>query len=89
MTPRRSRVTALILTLISIVAAAPAAAGLDVPSAWDGPWHPLVTPQQTSRFIELWAPRLADRAWMEGFVAQRELTTEIQAEGFHDEDELR
>ena len=39
------------------------------------------------RFVSLWSPRVADSAWLEGFLAAGALPDDIAAEGFHELDD--
>lgn len=57
--------------------------GIDVGSAWRGPWTPSIGDAETERFIALWAPRILDNAWFSAYVAEEGYAPEILAEGFH------
>lgn len=97
--PTRSRVSvrASLVALIAVGMLAPPAAVVEAPapvstapatqrSIWDGPWEPTIAEPQVERFLALWAPRVADAAWLDAYLKQDEIPADIRAEGFHDLD---
>lgn len=52
-------------------------------SVWDGPWSPTIDAAQVDRFVALWAPRIADAAWLDSFLQLDEIPADIAAEGYH------
>lgn len=46
------------------------------------------TVEQRDRFVALWAPRVNERAFMQGFIDASTVPAAIRAEGFHDLDRL-
>lgn len=69
--------------------AAAAAEAAKVPvSCADKPDGVAVTDIDRDRFVDLWADRIADQAFVDGFVGQPTVPEAIVAEGFHGLDEL-
>lgn len=78
------RSSVLFLTVVLVVLlGTPGPAAPLVRSMWDGPWHPTIPEVQTEAFLDVWTPRLLDRAFMIPYLEADEIPAHVLAEGYH------